>query len=48
MKETEAKSFRVEVVNSWKNSGIKVSFMSDDEYVVIAISSRIGGFSTAC
>jgi len=37
-KETEAKSFGVEVVNSWKNGGIKVSFMSDDEYVVIAIS----------
>ena len=37
-KETEAKSFGVEVVNSWKNGGIKVSFMSDDEYVIITIS----------
>ena len=37
-KEIEAKSFGVEVVNSWKNGGIKVSFMSDDEYVIITIS----------
>jgi len=35
--ETEAKSVGVEVVKAWKNGGIKVSFVSDEKYVIITI-----------